>query len=364
MMHLSAACPNPDGSRRFTNQNNVLGDVCSYVGNHSVRWLYTFTINGDVTINGDFAVYGTLIINGNLTVTGELNIDATGELTVNTGASLDVGQNFNNGGWFIFNQPDTNNGSITVGGDFVNEEYGHMTIEGEGGLWIEGQMIAEEGSTLDIEDGGTVVANGGYVDDGGIVTYDGEEVNLNTEMAGSPLPVEFTYFKCLESDDEQMLVWETASEINNEGFEIQRKESSDDDFYTIGFVEGNGTSNTMQQYSYAIPVSHETVMYRLKQIDFDGGFEYSAVVQTGMRASNVYSVYPNPTNGQIYLNGGDVNAFELYNLSGKAVLSETVLDSHTLEQHVSLYLMSAQSGRYMLSLYTPSGMVTINLVKE
>lgn len=95
-----------------------------------------------------------------------------------------------------------------------------------------------------------------------------------------PLPVELTSFTAKVSDNGTVhLNWETATEVSNYGFEIERKSVSSD-WIKIGFVEGHGTTNSPKYYSYSDkPVATGKITYRLKQIDNDGQFEYSPEVE-------------------------------------------------------------------------------------
>ncbi len=120
------------------------------------------------------------------------------------------------------------------------------------------------------------------------------------------VPVELTSFTAATGDNEVTLSWSTASEINNQGFEIQR--SSNGDFVTVGFVEGYGTTTEIQNYSYTdkeIPVG--SYSYRLKQIDFGGAYSYSEVINVEIDVTNpkefaLYQNYPNPFNPTTKIN--------------------------------------------------------------
>ena len=92
------------------------------------------------------------------------------------------------------------------------------------------------------------------------------------------LPVELAMFSASVSQNKVELNWETATEINNSGFEIERK-FKNQDWMTIGFVDGNGTTTEKQSYKYTDDKIDRNytgrVLYRLKQVDFDGGYKYS-----------------------------------------------------------------------------------------
>ena len=121
---------------------------------------------------------------------------------------------------------------------------------------------------------------------------------------GGVFPVELTVFEALVDGADVLLAWETASETNNAGFEIQARMSNidilNDAWEAIDFVEGHGTTEFAQSYSYRVedlaPGRH---VFRLKQIDFDGTFEYHPEVEVVVEMVErflVEPVYPNPFN--------------------------------------------------------------------
>ena len=116
----------------------------------------------------------------------------------------------------------------------------------------------------------------------------------------APLPVELTAFTASTLDNSVELNWETATEVNNYGFEIERKFDGAK-WNNIGFVEGHGNSNSPKYYSYSdnkIKASGK-YLYRLKQIDIDGSFEYSKEVEASIADPNEFELdqnYPNPFN--------------------------------------------------------------------
>ena len=113
------------------------------------------------------------------------------------------------------------------------------------------------------------------------------------------LPVELTAFRADVIEDIVELSWITATETNNRGFEVQRS-SGEGDFESITFIEGQGTTTEVHAYSYSDKnLKNGSYSYRLMQIDYDGSFEYSTVVEVGVTVSAVYSLaqnYPNPFN--------------------------------------------------------------------
>jgi len=122
---------------------------------------------------------------------------------------------------------------------------------------------------------------------------------IKTENA-SPTPVELTSFTATINKAKVQLNWRTATELNNQGFEIQRK-IENTDWITIGFRRGKGTTTEPTSYFYEDNISEistPNLLYRLKQIDFNGTFEYSAEIEitTQPLDFSLYQNYPNPFN--------------------------------------------------------------------
>jgi len=117
-------------------------------------------------------------------------------------------------------------------------------------------------------------------------------------LYGLTVPVELTSFTANANFGVVELQWITATETNNQGFEVQR--SAGGEFETIAFVEGHGTTTQTQVYSYSDKnVNVGSYSYRLKQVDFDGTFEYSGVVEVDVPAPAEFALdqnYPNPFN--------------------------------------------------------------------
>lgn len=118
----------------------------------------------------------------------------------------------------------------------------------------------------------------------------------------SALPVELMDFKGALGNDRINLIWKTASELNNSGFEIQKSKNGRD-WQIIDFVEGQGTTTEFNEYQYEDLNPFSGInYYRLKQIDFDGAFEFSKVIAVEYdNSERSINVFPNPSNGLINL---------------------------------------------------------------
>ena len=126
---------------------------------------------------------------------------------------------------------------------------------------------------------------------------------FSSSPLGEPLPVELSTFTAVQIGSEVLLKWTTETEINNFGFDVERTvklNGSANYWNKIGFVEGNGNSNSPTVYSFTDnPAIGSKYYYRLKQIDSDGQTEYSDVISIDLNIPNhfaLYQNYPNPFN--------------------------------------------------------------------
>ena len=123
--------------------------------------------------------------------------------------------------------------------------------------------------------------------------------NLASE---SILPVELVGFSARLHGGKVALDWSTASEVNNQGFEVQR--STDfHDWTVLGFVPGHGTTDGLSDYFFDDhPLTTGTYYYRLRQMDTDGAFDYSPLRSVEWEgAGRAVSIFPNPANEHVTL---------------------------------------------------------------
>jgi len=150
---------------------------------------------------------------------------------------------------------------------------------------------------------------------------------FNLGWTSTIIPVELTSFIAnVNNDGNVVLNWSTATEINNQMFEIERR-NTEGQFTTIGYVEGYGTTTEPQEYSY-IDNTVETgiYFYRLKQVDFSGQYEYSDVIEVEVIGPLTFALeqnYPNPFNPSTLIKYSvPENGFvklSVYNLVGEEV---------------------------------------------
>jgi len=129
--------------------------------------------------------------------------------------------------------------------------------------------------------------------------FAGTESGVWRRPLAEMVPVELTSFTASASGKEVTLSWSTATELNNQGFEVQRKFGSND-FVTVGSIKGHGTTTSPNHYSFFDKlIDGGKYFYRLKQIDFNGTFEYSNEIEVEVRLLDKFSLeqnYPNPFN--------------------------------------------------------------------
>ncbi len=195
-----------------------------------------------------------------------------------------------------------------TGGVFGYWKIGYAVAESFEGPWTKHPSVMMEGTPGEWDEQTTAFPYVLYDPDeelykmwymGTSATVGPEGGKIGYATAVIILPVELTSFAALSDGKEIILSWTTATELNNRGFEIQRSIDGTG-FFTVGFVEGKGTTTNPQRYSYSDKnPGNGKIFYRLKQVDFNGSYEYSDVIEVDFKAFNSYLLeqnYPNPFN--------------------------------------------------------------------
>lgn len=225
------------------------------------------------------------------------------------------------------------------------------------GYWIAGFNEGGSFRLIDVNNG-TSTEIGTYVQ---FETITGFSINANCVI-----PVELTSFSAKVINNSVSLDWSTATETNNSGFDIERK-SANSNWQKIGFVTGSGTTTEKRNYSFTDnSLNSGSYSYRLKQIDYNGQFEYSNEVEVVINQPMEYSLdqnYPNPFNPSTTIEftipqASSVNLV-VYNILGQEV--RTLVNEF---KEAGIYKMNfdakeLNSGMYIYKLEaaSPTGLV-------
>jgi prepilin-type processing-associated H-X9-DG protein len=193
-----------------------------------------------------------------------------------------------------------------------------------------------------------------------ILTASGAAWSAGVVRSETALPVELVSFAACVRGRTVELAWSTACEVNNAGFVIEKR-TPDGAWRNIAFVDGHGTVSAPQHYVYIDACESGEFLYRLKQIDCDGNYEYSRQVEAsiGMTATE-YSLgqnYPNPFNPVTTIRFGVTSAqhvkLVVFNTLGQKVktLFDDVAREHTLYR-IACDGSALPSGTYFYMLQT------------
>lgn len=164
-----------------------------------------------------------------------------------------------------------------------------------------------------------------------------QDINPQGQLGQPVIPVELKSFEAVVNGDDVILKWTTSSEINNRGFNIERITSDESDLQIwelLGFIDGNGTTSEFINYSF---IDREAptakVQYRLKQIDYDGTFKYSKILEVEVKSPNsfvLFQNYPNPFNPNTIISwqspAGVWQSLKVYDILGNEIT--TLVDEY------------------------------------
>ncbi len=243
----------------------------------------TLNINGNLTINNFYVNnVATLNVSGTLTIQGNVNISNNGGLTINSSGTLNVSGSLTASTGASLSVY----GDVNIAGDVTFSGSGDIYIDNDGVLTIDGNLAA----------GSATISGTGPIYVAGTVTG----TNASDSQINAPLPIELISFDVRADNNIVVVTWQTASEINNDLFTIER--SSDGiSFEEINYISGSGNSNVLQSYIFTDYYPIDGISYyRLKQTDFDGTTEIFKTLSINPSANNYLiklKIYPNPATG-------------------------------------------------------------------
>ncbi|MFZ2864144.1 MAG: T9SS type A sorting domain-containing protein, partial [Ignavibacteriaceae bacterium] len=183
-------------------------------------------------------------------------------------------------------------------------------------------------------------------------------VTVPVTMQITIIPVELTGFTAISDRNNVNISWSTATETNNSGFQVERQRKGSGEWTNVSFVSGKGTITEVTNYSFIDKgLAVGSYSYRLKQIDLDGTFEYSPVIEVDVSTPDHYTLYqnyPNPFNPVTTIEyslpeKADVT-ISIYNTLGELV---TTLVNGTMEagyQKASFNASAFTSGTYIYQM--------------
>jgi len=174
------------------------------------------------------------------------------------------------------------------------------------------------------------------------------------------LPIELSaHLKASVENKTTILTWETATETNNQGFEIQKSRDGVS-WEKIGWIDGRGDALTPHAYTYTDEnLLSGTTYYRFKQLDFDGTSTYSNLVNVQHTAADI-SIHPNPVKNTLYitnLNGATIEHVNIFDQTGRQVISTKIIDD-------TIDVSNLSAGVYIIEIHLQGGILHEKIVVE
>ncbi|WP_425391880.1 hypothetical protein [Ekhidna sp.] len=336
-----------DGSPAFLNLPETNADITIFgnisVGSTSTPQNLTFSANKEAY---DFTVNDTLIVHGDVTF-------------ANKAMNLNMG----NGAVFIIlgNLEMSNKINIASGGTLVvsgnfNKNGSQGTYTGDGNVYA-GSYSGNAQSTIDDgtgEDSSFTIDN--LSDDG----FEDIEEFVSDDGA-TPLPVQLLYFNA-SAENHVDLNWATATETNNDYFSIERSEDGIN-FNEIGRVPGMENSNKKVIYNFKDKSPSASVLYyRLKQVDFDGQYEYFNILRVSGVVEPLHiqlTAFPTVVNkGRLTLKTNKpvvIKDLQLISISGSKKYKPSLENSEAISTQIELDVSAYAKGYYLLKVITAEG---------
>ncbi len=173
------------------------------------------------------------------------------------------------------------------------------------------------------------------------------------------LPVTWGTVKVRKKDSSNEILWSTHAEVNNDRFEVERSIGNEEEFEFIGRVEGSGNTKLLNEYSFidkTISTRTADVHYRIKQIDFDGQYDYSPIASVRSEKSTSEVVFPNPFSNELIVYAKDLaqSSISITDIQGHLIKDIKIIDED--EDSKRIDTTDFIPGVYFIKF--PSGKVT------
>lgn len=342
---------------------------------------YFFSSNDDINFGSGPSINS---FTGNLSISVWIRPETTNTGSLNAViAKWTVNQNTDHFGFWMSSSsepvlgvghPSYSHSGIYFSYAIPNETWTYITVIWEVGgshkLYVNGQFEQEiinsnygviSESTSALLKAGTDESNryfDGKIDDIRIYDRSLNNAEILELFNFNLLPVELIEFNGKLKGKGINIFWQTASELNNLGFEVQKSRNGSD-WEIIDFVEGQGTSYEINEYQYRDLNPFSGInYYRLKQIDFDEVFEYSKVISVEYNIlERSIDIFPNPSNGLINIQidnplSQKMKIKILDNLGREVWVSEIIEEDSNWKKEIEitgkgLYFVTAQIGNEM-----------------
>jgi hypothetical protein len=207
-----------------------------------------------------------------------------------------------------------------------------------------------------------------------VVFLDNQSTRLSpgtmVNWSGAAFPVEWLSFLAEQKDTDAILDWSTASEINNKQFEIERSIDGQT-FEIIGKKAGKGNTNGVSDYTYvdrgAGALGFRKLYYRLRQVDYDGTFEYSPTVELSIVSDKTLAItgYPNPFANELNIRFSSIVRqdlqIEILSALGQKIYSYNTTD---IEGELRVDVSNWAEGLYYLSIVGGTKREVFKILKE
>ena len=329
-----------------------IGRFVTIQGNLIINGAFNMTqghFDNDVDVNGGSVLVGAT---GSMNVGDDLHVFNDGSFTVAAGGSADVDGS-------VFND-------ATAGG-------GGSGDDGAGTIVINGTLDANDITIFDTDSPANESSISGTGTINVVATFDYQENDPALDFSdcagggtcggtGEELPVELIDFTSSVQSNSVMLEWSTSTEINNDYFIIENSKDGYN-WNTVSQIPGNGNSNQLNEYSYQDrqPYLGQSY-YRLKQTDYDGGFEYLGPVTVNYLGQNSFSIYPNPASDVLSFQSENLEGtvLTIVSLAGKKIDVPIIsIDAGKITYDVSVL----NRGLYILRMYNSGKVSSLRFVK-